>query len=204
MGGFGSGRGSRWSTKTTTNEVKRLDVRLMHKQGWLKMGARGDLNWSRGGEPNGSISYYYNDDTLRLSYRYRKRGGEWKPIEQEVPIDHTACHYGGERPWFRCPSCSRRVALIYMADSLFLCRHCYKLPYESQQQGWRDRLITQKHKLGERVFEHYEYGEGYGKKKGMHWKTYERLHKRYQAKESAYLSEMGRFLQVLRGVVDNE
>jgi hypothetical protein len=38
-------------------------------------------------------------------------------------------------------------------------------------KGRIDRLISQKHKLGVRIFEHYDYGEGWGKKKGMHWSS---------------------------------
>lgn len=196
MGGIGSGRGSRWSTKTTTNEVKRLDVRLMRKQGLLKDGIKSNLRWTRNGKPNGEIGFNVAGDVLHLVFNSRTRGEDWQLIEQAVPLDYTPCNYGGVRPWFLCPRCSKRVALLYGADALFLCRHCYNLPYQSQQQGTTDRAINQKHKLGERIFEHYEYGEGYGKKKGMHWKTYERLHKRYKANERTYLSAMTQYLKL--------
>jgi len=49
-----------------------------------------------------------------------------------------------------------------------------------------DRIITRKHALGERIFEFYECGEGYGKKKGMHWRTFDRLHAEYQQLESQW------------------
>jgi hypothetical protein len=68
---------------------------------------------------------------------------------------------------------------IYLAGKHFFCRQCHKLPYRSQASGKLDRLIDQKHKLGARIFEHYD-GDGWLKKKGMHWKTFERLEQRYQ------------------------
>ena len=56
-------------------------------------------------------------------------------------------------------------------------------------------MINQKHKLGARIFEHYEFGEGYGKIKGMHWKTFNRLRTRYWQCESAVNDEISNYLQ---------
>lgn len=180
MGGMGSGNWYRWGKKTTVDEVNRIDIRYMRKQGLLKPGTSGSLQWTRGGEPSGNISYHTNHDHLQLSYRSRENGGEWQPVEQRISFGRTPCNYGGERLWFHCPRCSKRVGLLYGHSVLFLCRHCYQLPYASQQEGRLDNMISQKHKLGGRIFEYYEYGEGFGKKKGMHWRTFEKLHARYQ------------------------
>lgn len=190
MGGKGSGNWCRWSKKTTTDEVKRIDIRYMRRQDLLKPNTRGSLSWTCGGEPSGNIRYTCYQHELHLHYRYRKNGDNWQPIEQQITIEHTPCHYGGDRPWFRCPHCHKRVAILYCAGRLFLCRHCYQLPYESQQVDKISRLIAQKHKLGERIFEHYEYGDGRGKKKGMHWRTFEQHHRRYRELEQIYLSGM--------------
>jgi hypothetical protein len=57
-----------------------------------------------------------------------------------------------------------------------------------------NNVISQKHKLGERIFEHYDCGEGWGKKKGLHWKTFNRLHARYQALENQWVRHMGQYL----------
>jgi hypothetical protein len=46
--------------------------------------------------------------------------------------------------------------------------------------GYLDRLLDKKHDLGERIFEHYEFGEGWLKKKGMHQKTFDRLYSKYK------------------------
>lgn len=190
MGGIGSGRGSSWPTKTTTEGVKKIDVRYMSREGFLKDGAQGQLAWSKSGKPCGNIDYKCSNGSLILNYRFREHGGEWQFVNQSVPVVYTSCNYGGGRPWFLCPRCSKRVAILYGADKLFLCRHCYQLPYDSQQRGNLDRLIDKKHKLGEAIFQHYEYGEGWGKKKGLHWKTYNKLLKKYEDTEAAYLSLM--------------
>ena len=192
MGGPGSGNWYRWNKKTTTDEVKRIDIRYMKKQGLLKPNTAGTLNWSVRGEPSGSISYSCFTDYLRLNFKHRDQDGAWKPIEQHIRFDRTPCHFGGERLWFRCPHCGKRVGLLYAAGKLFLCRHCYQLPYSSQNSGYTDNLIEQKHKLGERIFQHYEFGEGWGKKKGIHWSTFKRLHIRYIALEEAWCKAMAK------------
>lgn len=186
MGGPGSGNWYRWNKKATTKEVKRIDVRYMKKRGFLKPNTRGSLSWTCGGEPNGDIRYTCYQHELQLHYRYRQNGHDWQLVEQCIPLERTPCNYGGERPWFHCPRCSKRIAVLYGVDVLFLCRHCYQLPYESQQVDRVSRLIAQKYKLGERIFEYYEYGDGWGKKKGMHWLTFNRLHRKYKALEQKW------------------
>ena len=42
------------------------------------------------------------------------------------------------------------------------------------------------HKLGERLFSIYVGGDGFGKKKGMHWSTFNRLHDRYKTLEQMW------------------
>ncbi|MDB4002506.1 hypothetical protein N9449_07340 [Oceanospirillaceae bacterium] len=172
--------------KSTTEEVKRIDIRYMRKRGLLKPSTQGSLRWTCRGEPSGDIRYTCSQNQLKLNYRHREHGGEWQSVEQHIPFDRTPCHYGGERLWFLCPRCRKRVAVLYGADVLFLCRHCYQLPYASQNQGYLDKLIDQKHKLGERIFQVYESGDGWGKKKGMHWSTFDRLYRKYKALDQAW------------------
>lgn len=194
MGGIGSGNRYRWNTKTTTDEVKRIDLRYLKRIGALSGFRSGSLKWTVGGEPSGRINYISYHDRLELKFRYRERGEDWRPVNQTIPYERTPCHYGGERHWFLCPNCNRRVAVLYGADVLFLCRHCYRLPYASQQEGYINNLISQKHKLGARIFEYYEYGEGWGKKKGMHWKTFNRLQDKYLRLERSWCDHMDQYL----------
>lgn len=50
-------------------------------------------------------------ERLRLSYRV---AGE--PREYRAAIEWTPCHLGGERPWFLCPSCGRRMAKLSIGE----------------------------------------------------------------------------------------
>jgi hypothetical protein len=193
MGGKGSGMWYRWSKKTTIEETKRIDIRRMKKQGLIVPGRLGSLSWSRGGEPSGDIQYQCFEGRLKLIFRYRENGGEWQSVIQSIRIDETSCNYGGKRLWFLCPDCGKRVAVLSGYRAKFLCRHCYGLPYASQNEGRLNRLISQKHKLGERIFHYYEYGEGWGKKKGMHWTTFNRLNTRFRELESRLDSFAARY-----------
>jgi len=178
VGGIGSGSWYRWDTKTTTEEVKRIDIRVMKKNGWLVPGWWRTMSWTCGGEPSGDIKYQVDHDGLDLSYRSRSAGEDWQSVKERILFNRTPCSYGGERLWFLCPHCGRRVAILYGVDARFLCRHCYDLPYASQMKGRLDQLIDQKHKLGNRIFEDYD-GYGWRRRKGMHQKTFDRLYEKF-------------------------
>jgi len=196
MGGMGSGSYSRWSSKTTTDQVKKIDIRFMKKNGLLVTNLAGKLSWSVGDNPAGDIGYANYSDHLMLDYRHRENGEEWQPVKQRIDYDRTSCNYGGHRLWFLCPRCNARIAVLYGKAALFLCRHCYDIPYTSQYQGYMDNLMDKKHALGKRIFEYYEYGEGWGKKKGMHWKTYNKLKSDYKKIEQQWCYVMARFIKM--------
>ncbi len=57
------------------------------------------------------------------------------------------------------------------------------------------RLIEQKHKLGGRIFEHYEFGEGWEKKKWMRWKTFKEKQATILMLEAKYWSTTKSYIQ---------
>lgn len=52
-------------------------------------------------------------------------------------LTSTRCNYGGTREWFICPSCSRRVGILYREKDNFRCRKCLNLVYYSQKINYR-------------------------------------------------------------------
>jgi hypothetical protein len=112
MGGYASGQWHRWNTKETTAGLRAVDVRYLHRQGSLQPGTIFHLRWSRNGEEMGSISGVTGKDQVTLHYRLRPSGqDEEEVVTEPIWLEWTSCHYGGQRPWFRCPgrSCGRRV-----------------------------------------------------------------------------------------------
>ena len=144
----------------------RLDVRQWHMRRLLRPGYSGSWSWSNShtGENTGSIGFRIEQGAAVLNYTL---SGE--PRMQRVPILNTACNYGGTRPWFGCPNCHARVAVIYMRRGGFYCRKCAQVAYYSQSEdplgrGWR---VQQKAEA--------KLGNGWARPKGMHRKTHERL-----------------------------
>ena len=79
MGGPGYGRWYRWQgTRTTLEEVYRLDVRWLHRHGYLD-GRPHWVTWSRGEQQAGSLLLALQPEGVVLTYRYRVGGGDWSP-----------------------------------------------------------------------------------------------------------------------------
>jgi len=124
-----------------------------------------------------SVLVSSESDRVWLSYKHRHNGDPWKDEHYPIAIEHTPCYFGGSRPWFRCPAngCGRRVAILY-GGSIFACRLCYNLAYDSQREAPHSRALSHAQairvKLGgtPNMFEPFP-----EKPKGMHWRTYARL-----------------------------
>ena len=188
MGGPGSGRWYRWKgTRTTLEEAYRLDVRWLHRHGYLD-GRPHWVTWSREERHVGSLLLALQPEGVVLTYRYRVSGGDWESVRQVVTLDWTPCHYGGTRPWFQCTGCRLRVAVLCGEGKWFLCRHCYELPYGSQQETEEARLLRKVRKLRERLGASMNLLEPiwpWNKPKGMHWRTFDRLLQEEEAAQRA-------------------
>jgi hypothetical protein len=135
MGGPRSGTWHRLNKKDTVEEHKTLDVRYLQREGWLYPVMLYSLNWTRGGEPSGSIQVKMGHDAITLMYRHKRYGQNLEEVNQLVYLTWTPTHFGGQRPWFICGNCGRRVAVLYGAGKYFACRHCYDLTYRSSQES---------------------------------------------------------------------
>jgi hypothetical protein len=201
MGGPGSGRWYRWQgTRTTLDEVYRLDVRWLQRHGYLD-GRPHWVSWSRGEQQVGSLLLTLQPEGVVLTYRYRVGGGDWESVRQVVTLDWTPCHYGGERPWFRCAGCRRRVAVLCGAGKWYLCRHCYELPYGSQQETAQDRHYRKVRKIRDRLGASHNLTEPvwpWNKPKGMHWRTWERLRAQEEQAHRLVLGDLDVALARLR------
>lgn len=182
MGGMGSGR-RYGSEKSTTEDYRQLDVRRLQRDGLLTPGQNFGWNWLRNGETVASIQIRTEAERLILNYQNRSHGGEWQRMEYSVYLEWTGCALGGRRVWFQCPGqrCGRRVAILY-GGGVFACRHCHDLAYESQREASDYRAIRRADTIRARLGWHPGIAFPIGDKpKGMHWRTYWRLRKEYNA-----------------------
>lgn len=176
---FGAGRPG-WKRKAEQSMA--FDVRQVARKGLLRPGA---FSWhwtSNYGDKVGSVGVRVADDgrRLTLSYQWTPYNSEPRDVECSLWIAHTPCNYGGSRPWFRCPLCGRRCAVVYYGapGGRFACRHCARVGYLSQCEDETGRLWRKQRKIERRLFG--EVGEWSWKRpKGMHQQTFDRLRDQY-------------------------
>ena len=151
-----------------------------------------ELAMEQAREVHASIQYRVEENAVRLIYKVRGQGEEWQDMDYRVVLERTPCHYGGSRVWFRCPSCNRRVAVIYGGKGVCLSP-LSPLAYDCQHETPDDRVSRQIDKLRDRL--KWEPGLLNGKQwkpKWMRWRTYHRL-------ETEYDERMRRLLVLMRG-----
>lgn len=194
MGGRGSGNRWRYGAKSTTDDYRTLDVRRWAREGMLRPGFQGGWYWMRDGETVASIQMRAEEDRVILTYRRRHTGKDWQDEHYPVRLDWTPCPFGGQRPWFRCPAvgCGRRVAILY-CGGIFACRHCHQLAYASAREDVSGRATRRADRLRARLgwAPGILNGEG-DKPKGMHWRTFNRLHAEHNDFVNASLAGMMR------------
>lgn len=163
-GGYrlGAGRPG-WHTKAEA--CLRLDVRTFARQGLLRSGSF-VWAWTNNttGEQTASLGVAVSPEAIELQYT----AGDTH-IRQPIRIDRTRCNFGGLRPWFACPRCNRRVALVYLRSGRFACRQCWRLVYSSQSEDALGRSWRAQRKLEARL------GDDWDRPKGMHEATRKRI-----------------------------
>ena len=205
MGGLGSGSWYRFNKKITAEECRSLDVRRLYREGLLKPGYGFSWSWSRARRQIASIGGVvlgsFRPERVVLLFRYRSGPrADWEDVQQSVALEWTPCNFGGERPWFVCPSvgCGRRVAVLHAAGKYFLCRHCYDLTYQSQRDNKLYRALHQAQDIRRRLGGSASMLEPFPEKpKGMHWETYERLWWEHHEAEMEQLLGMREWLDKL-------
>lgn len=67
------------------------------------------------------------NDHLKITH------GNNKKHSYAIPIAIVPCFFGNARTYFKCPSCLKRMRILYRTNGAFLCRNCLNLGYESQR-----------------------------------------------------------------------
>ena len=200
MGGLGSGWRSVHNGKAETRDSMPLDIRKITRKGLLVPGSRFSWQWLLNDQPMAGISIrVYSFQRMLLCYRIKSTG---EVVEQWVQTQTSPCQLGGERHWFTCPKCSKRVAVLYAPGRYFACRQCGGLGYATQKEGAGDRASAKADKIRSRLG--WEAGILNGcdlKPKGMHWKTYHRLKSHHDALVQISFNDMGRRFGVLGKLV---
>lgn len=133
----------RWSGsgRDTVEGHKTITTKFLNTHHYFVGEPRGgSLNWTRNGEPTGSVSIEVSThpgaEYIRFQYHYTETEDKTQ-YDYKVNLTSINCHYGGRRWFFKCPRCNRRVGVLYMGGGGFACRHCYNLTYSSCNENRR-------------------------------------------------------------------
>jgi len=173
---------SRNAFRNTNEDHRSLDLRELKRLGFLDGPGRRTLFWKRNGEVISSIGIETHFERLILRYTHEPHYGERQHKEYSVFLASTPCNYGGERRWFICPAsgCSRRVLVLH-SGSIFACRHCLDLSYESQREAPYARALRKAQKIHMKLGGTGCTGDDFPEKpKWMHLRTYSRLAQTYE------------------------
>jgi hypothetical protein len=144
MGGCGSGR-PKTRERTLVEDCDYLDIGPISKYGWSLYPVFGEIESIEGKD---LFCIYYNN------YWFGKK----LDLIEYIEIETTFPNFGGERYWFKCLGCGKRVKKLYSppSESHFRCRKCYDLMYKSQESnvwdGWL-RKTAKMHGLTPKQYE---------------------------------------------------
>ena len=113
--------------------LHKLDIFWLRKIGLLKgYCSSTDITWKQG-DNESSISIEVNlvenlheyllgqelpkDGFVRLAYKAENQKYDYK-----AHLTTTDCNYGRFRYWFVCPTCSKRIGVVYLRGGVFACR----------------------------------------------------------------------------------
>ena len=191
MGGRGSGRRTSYGGKPETHDAMPLDIRKLTRKGLLVPGNSLSYKWSVNDQQVAGISIRVEFNYgLMLSYRVKSTG---EVVEQLVQTQTSPCHLGGQRRWFTCPGCNKKVAMFYAPGKYFACRQCGGLAYATQKEGIGDRASRRADKLRKRLGWEAGILNGSGcRPKGMHKSTYQQLKQHHDDLVHISMLDIGR------------
>lgn len=140
--------GHRYFTKQEADDLKKIDIYFLKRQGLLEGWREGVIQWKINGAEvlrvGIQISTYDVEDVrfINLLYEITERNGKKLDCSHSHPITTTPCNFGGVRYWFVCKFCNRRVGTLYLGKKYFKCRHCLKLTYRLQNINVRGKKYS--------------------------------------------------------------
>lgn len=182
MGGYESG--FQGVARRDTDGLPRLDVRWLARRGVIAPGAStyDVVTWSRGAHKLAEIGVRYDDRAARVELSYEVGGQAGEParsVREPVRVVRTPCRLGGARPWFACPGCGGRCAVLWLVGGVFRCRRCHDLAYASTREGDLDRALRRVERMKEKLRLPSDFplllAGSPGKPPRMHEATYARL-----------------------------
>jgi hypothetical protein len=129
---------------TLFDDALQLDISKLKGWGYLHPNQikSGTINWSRNGNPTGSISIQVNTHSeqpyAELDYKYRDEPRNYKVFLASTPTNLNR----GKIWYFICPHTNKRCRKLYSIGGYFLHREAFRgCMYETQTQSKRYRQL---------------------------------------------------------------
>lgn len=195
MGGIGSGR---TRSNPLSSSFCQLDVRHLQRLGNLDPGSVSRCEWTKDGTVLAQALLSAGSSGLTIRYEPAMTGRSTASCTLHAGIDRTPCRFGGSRPWFRCPECRRRVAILY-GDSRLACRHCRRPTYPVQRLAPMGRSLARAQRLRVQLGGSVDLTLPFPPRpKGMHSFTYTTLAIRAMAAEAQFNAALGHWVDKVR------
>ena len=165
----------------TTDDTLPLDIRVLQRSAQLRGNWSRSVHWTNGYSKSSVGLTIHDGDFVTISYADGNGGSHFETLD----ITWTRPNFGGERPWWTCPRCSRRCAIVYaLGSNPFVCRFCASLTYVTAQSDRFTRAMRKRLERERRLG--WQLGSPFpSKPKGMHWQSWERLVTEFSAVSSA-------------------
>lgn len=192
--------GYQGNRKLRTSELLSLNINT------FKVGRYDNATITSSWNNGSSVNIVKVGDHLILDYVATINGTK-QSYNYPIDIDYTRCNYGGERKWFICPHCFKRVGKLYLKGGIFKCRSCQKLNYSLQQENKNDysiRRIDHKiYKLQDKLKIERDILNVYciQRPKGMHHKTFDKLINELQVLDQQREKEVSRIATMMGYVI---
>ncbi|MEQ1819788.1 MAG: hypothetical protein ABL871_14390 [Terricaulis sp.] len=90
-------------------------------------------------------------DTFAAFYVWPGKDDEAGPIRSTVRLDRRPCRFGGTRPYFICPRCSRRTLRLAVLSGGLCCGTCGRITWGSRRETETRRLVRKANKVAVRL-----------------------------------------------------
>jgi hypothetical protein len=174
------------------------------RHGWLRPGAQGIVRWLRGDRETGAIGWMVTgpeqDSSERRPAALLLHYQVGEPVCEQIALTWTSCPFGGQRPWWVCPGCGRRCAVLY-GGVRFRCRRCHNLAYASTREEPYERALRRAQAIRQRLGGSPNLLAPFpAKPPRMHWRTYWRLAEEAMACEAAWGAGLAAWLEQVIGL----
>ncbi len=134
--------------KALVTQYHALNINELARGGWLIPFAKYDRVWrTNDGAHQPTVTIAVLMDGLQVAFPT----GDGTRARQDVRLTFSLGPRGGKRTWFSCPTCRRRVGVLYHGNGLpFRCRTCCGLAYPSQyvsrnlSYGRQPRMVSRR------------------------------------------------------------